>query len=67
MPNAYQDVVVNKPWGYEYLIFETTEVALWLLHIEEGKGTFDSSKSDLPYSEIKAKWDDVNRRLRNER
>ncbi len=34
---------------------------------EEGKETFDSSKSDLPYSEIKAKWDDVNRRLRRER
>jgi hypothetical protein len=34
---------------------------------EEGKETFDSSKSDLPYSEIKAKWDDMNRRLRDER
>jgi len=34
---------------------------------EEGKETFDSSKSDLPYSEIKAKWDDMNRRLRSER
>jgi hypothetical protein len=34
---------------------------------EEGKETFDSSKSDLPFSEIKAKWDDMNRRLRSER
>lgn len=33
---------------------------------EEGKETFDSSTSDLPYSEIKGKWDDINRRLRNE-
>jgi hypothetical protein len=33
---------------------------------EEGKETFDSSKSDLPYSQIKAKWDDMNRRLRDE-
>lgn len=38
-----------------------------IIIIEEGKETFDSSKSDLPYSEIKAKWDDVSRRLRNER
>ena len=38
-----------------------------IIIIEEGKETFDSSKSDLPYSEIKAKWDDMNRRLRNER
>jgi mannose-6-phosphate isomerase-like protein (cupin superfamily) len=39
MPNPYQNVVVNKPWGYEYLVFETPEVALWLLHIKKGKGT----------------------------
>jgi hypothetical protein len=38
-----------------------------IIIIEEGKETFDSSKSDLPYSEIKAKWDDMNRRLRDER
>jgi hypothetical protein len=39
MSNPYQDVVVNKPWGYEYLIFETSDVALWLLHIKKGEGT----------------------------
>lgn len=39
MLNAYRDVVVQKPWGYEYLVFESEEVALWLLHIENGKGT----------------------------
>jgi hypothetical protein len=33
---------------------------------EEGKETFDSSKSDLPYEEIKGKWDEMNRRLRSE-
>ena len=38
-----------------------------IIIIEEGKETFDSSKSELPYSEIKAKWDDMNRRLRGER
>jgi hypothetical protein len=39
MPNSYRDVVVRKPWGFEYLIYESTDVALWLLHIEAGKGT----------------------------
>jgi hypothetical protein len=39
MPNPYQNVVVTKPWGYEYLVYETSDVALWLLHIEKGKGT----------------------------
>ena len=39
MPNPYQNVVVTKPWGYEYLVFETPDVALWLLYIEGGKGT----------------------------
>ena len=33
---------------------------------EEGKETFDSSKSDLPYEEIKGKWDEMNRKLRSE-
>ncbi|CAB4886338.1 unannotated protein [freshwater metagenome] len=35
--------------------------------IEEGKEAFDSSASTLPYSEIKAKLDYMNHRLRNER
>ena len=39
MPNPFQEIVVRKPWGYEYLVYESEEVALWLLHIEKGKGT----------------------------
>lgn len=39
MLNSYRDYVVKKPWGYEYLVYETSDVALWLLHIEEAKGT----------------------------
>jgi len=35
----HKDVIVNKPWGYEYLIFETDEVALWLLYIKGGGKT----------------------------
>lgn len=35
----HRDVVVTKPWGYEYLAFETAEVALWVLHLEPGGST----------------------------
>jgi len=35
----HKDVIVTKPWGYEYLVFETEEVALWLLYIKEGGKT----------------------------
>lgn len=35
----HKDVIVSKPWGYEYLIFETEDVALWLLHIKTGHKT----------------------------
>lgn len=33
------DAVVKKPWGSEYLVFESPEMAVWLLHIEEGLST----------------------------
>ena len=39
MHNSYKDFVVKKPWGYEYLIYESPEVALWLLYIEKNMGT----------------------------
>ncbi len=32
-------VVVNKPWGYEYLMFSTTEVSIWVLFIKKGYST----------------------------
>lgn len=35
----HKDVIVSKPWGYEYLIFETEDVALWLLYIKSGHKT----------------------------
>lgn len=31
-PN-YNNVIVKKPWGYEYLVFENNFVAIWLLQI----------------------------------
>jgi mannose-6-phosphate isomerase-like protein (cupin superfamily) len=29
----YKDVLVNKPWGYEYLCYQNEELAIWFLHI----------------------------------
>ena len=30
---SYLDKVVQKPWGYEYLVFENDKIAIWFLHI----------------------------------
>lgn len=38
MPN-HDTVIVRKPWGYEYLVYKNTDVALWLLHINPGERT----------------------------
>ncbi|MAF20336.1 MAG: hypothetical protein CMI55_01500 [Parcubacteria group bacterium] len=38
-PPDYKNKVVLKPWGYEYLVFENTHVAVWFLHIKEGHST----------------------------
>lgn len=35
----YKGVVVNKPWGYEYLAFENKHVAIWILHLEQNHAT----------------------------
>jgi mannose-6-phosphate isomerase-like protein (cupin superfamily) len=35
----FSRVVVNKPWGYEYLWFQNSSVAVWMLHIAEGHST----------------------------
>jgi hypothetical protein len=37
-----------------------------IMILEKGKEVFNSSKSDLPYDEIKGKWDEVNRKLSRE-
>jgi len=31
----YKNVIVNKPWGYEYLAYENKHVGLWFLHINQ--------------------------------
>ena len=30
----YSKVVVRKPWGYEYLTYQSKEVAVWILHLK---------------------------------
>lgn len=36
---SYNNKIVKKPWGYEYLVFENAEVALWALHIGKNQST----------------------------
>ena len=35
----YKNVVVTKPWGHEYLVYENEEVGLWFLHINKNQHT----------------------------
>lgn len=35
----YSGVVVPKPWGEEYLWFQNSSVAIWMLHLKLGCGT----------------------------
>lgn len=35
----YKNIVVNKPWGYEYLWFQNESVAIWFLRLESGQST----------------------------
>lgn len=35
----FQKVVVNKPWGYEYLMYENGTVGIWQLFIRHGTRT----------------------------
>lgn len=40
---SYRDVVVKKPWGHEFLAYETDEIAVWILYInKEGRTSFHS-------------------------
>ncbi len=35
----YANVIVKKPWGYEYLVFENEYVSIWMLHISRTQKT----------------------------
>ena len=36
---SYENNIVKKPWGYEYLVYENEQVGLWFLNIESGQST----------------------------
>lgn len=38
-PKDYRNKVVVKPWGYEFLIYESSDVAIWFLHLDKGHST----------------------------
>lgn len=35
----FKDIIVAKPWGEEYLVYENKLVALWLLYVKPNEGT----------------------------
>jgi len=35
----YNTNIVKKPWGYEYLVYQNNDVALWFLYIAPGQST----------------------------
>lgn len=39
MSEDYRNKIVIKPWGYEYLVYENENVAIWYLHIDKGEST----------------------------
>ncbi|MFI3155428.1 MAG: hypothetical protein QX199_04655 [Methylococcaceae bacterium] len=36
---SYKDVLIKKPWGYEYLCYQNEVLAIWFLHIEKNQCT----------------------------
>ncbi|MEI7450852.1 MAG: hypothetical protein WCJ75_14635 [Desulfomonile sp.] len=38
-PHSYDNVVVVKPWGYEFLVYQNDQVAIWFLHLEKEHAT----------------------------
>lgn len=36
---SYKSNIVKKPWGYEYLVYENNEVAIWFLFIKKFHST----------------------------
>jgi len=35
----YDTNIVKKPWGYEYLVYQNKDIALWFLYIAPGQST----------------------------
>jgi hypothetical protein len=36
---SHSSSIVKKPWGFEYLAYQNTEVAIWILHINKNQST----------------------------
>jgi mannose-6-phosphate isomerase-like protein (cupin superfamily) len=36
---SYKSTIVNKPWGYEYMVYENKEASVWFLYIAPGQST----------------------------
>lgn len=32
----YRNVVIKKPWGHEYLVYQNKDAAIWMLHMKQG-------------------------------
>ena len=35
----YENVIVKKPWGFEYLVTQNESMALWCLHLNQNQNT----------------------------
>lgn len=35
----YSKIIVHKPWGYEYLLYDNKKVSVWILQINHGQQT----------------------------
>ncbi len=35
----YQGIIIKKPWGYEYLMYQNDAIGIWYLHIKHGERT----------------------------
>ena len=35
----YSKLVVRKPWGYEYLTYQSKDIAVWILYLKKGHQT----------------------------
>lgn len=39
MNKEFKEYIIPKPWGYEYLLFETSAIGIWFLHINNEEKT----------------------------
>ena len=37
--NDFKNIIVNKPWGFEYLTYSSEEISIWVLNINKSQKT----------------------------